>query len=38
MLILHAAATLATALIVAGGEAAVWALAAWLCPLIRIGS
>lgn len=32
MLILHAAATLATALILAGGEAAVWALAAWLCP------
>ena len=36
MLILHAAATLATALILARGEAAVWALAAWLRPLIRI--
>ena len=30
MLILHAAATLATALALARGEAAVWALAAWL--------
>jgi hypothetical protein len=36
MLILHAAATLATALILARGEAAVWALAAWLRPLVRI--
>jgi hypothetical protein len=36
MLVLHAAATLATALILARGEAAVWALAAWLRPLVRI--
>jgi hypothetical protein len=36
MLILHAAATLATALVLARGEAAVWALAAWLRPLMRI--
>lgn len=36
MLVLHAAATLATALVLARGEAAVWALAAWLRPLIRI--
>ncbi|NUU33355.1 hypothetical protein [Arthrobacter sp. C9C5] len=36
MLILHAAATLATALVLARGEAAVWALAAWLKPLVRI--
>jgi hypothetical protein len=36
MLIVHAAATLATALVLARGEAAVWSLAAWLCPLIRI--
>ena len=36
MLILHVAATLATALVLARGEAAVWALAAWLRPLIRI--
>ena len=36
MLILHAAATLATALVLARGEAAVWALAAWLRPLVRI--
>lgn len=36
MLILHAAATLATALVLARGEAAVWSLAAWLRPLIRI--
>jgi hypothetical protein len=36
MLILHAVATLATALVLARGEAAVWALAAWLRPLIRI--
>ncbi len=36
MLILHAAATLATALVLARGEAAVWALAAWLRPLTRI--
>lgn len=36
MLILHAAATLATGLVLARGEAAVWALAAWLRPLVRI--
>ncbi|VXC56475.1 hypothetical protein [Arthrobacter sp. 8AJ] len=36
MLALHAAATLATALVLAKGEAAVWALAAWLRPLVRI--
>lgn len=36
MLVLHAAATLATALVLARGEAAVWALAAWLRPIIRI--
>lgn len=36
MLVLHAAATLATALVLARGEAAVWALAAWLRPLVRI--
>lgn len=35
MLALHAAATLATALVLAKGEAAVWALAAWLRPLVR---
>nr|WP_217508962.1 hypothetical protein [Pseudarthrobacter sp. C4D7] len=36
MLGLHAAATLATALVLAKGEAAAWALAAWLRPLVRI--
>lgn len=36
MLALHAAATLATALVLAKGEAAAWALAAWLGPLVRI--
>ncbi|MGN6442675.1 MAG: hypothetical protein ACTHL6_12355, partial [Arthrobacter sp.] len=36
MLVLHAAATLVTALVLARGEAAVWALAAWLRPIIRI--
>lgn len=36
MLILHGAATLATALVLARGEAAVWSLAAWLRPLVRI--
>lgn len=36
MLILHAAATLTTALVLARGEAAVWALTAWLRPLVRI--
>lgn len=36
MLVLHAVATVATALVLARGEAAVWALAAWLRPLIRI--
>jgi len=36
MLVLHGLATLATAVVLARGEAAVWALAAWLRPLIRI--
>jgi len=36
MLALHATATVATALVLARGEAAVWALAAWLRPLVRI--
>ncbi len=36
MLVLHAAATLATAVVLARGEAAVWALAVWLRPIIRI--
>ncbi|MGZ4661303.1 MAG: hypothetical protein ACXVYB_08495 [Arthrobacter sp.] len=36
MLVLHAAATLVTALVLARGEAALWALAAWLRPLIRL--
>jgi len=36
MLALHALATLVTALILARGEAAVWALAAWLRPLVRL--
>ncbi|MDQ0145954.1 hypothetical protein [Pseudarthrobacter niigatensis] len=36
MLALHAVATVATALVLARGEAAVWALAAWLRPLVRI--
>lgn len=36
MLIMHAAATLTTALVLARGEAAAWALAAWLRPLTRI--
>jgi hypothetical protein len=36
MLVLHAAATVVTALILARGEAALWALAAWLRPLIRL--
>ena len=36
MLALHALATVATALVLAKGEAAVWALAAWLRPLVRI--
>ena len=36
MVALHAAATLATALVLGKGEAAVWALAAWLRPLVRI--
>lgn len=35
MLILHAVATLVTALLLARGEAALWALAAWLRPLIQ---
>lgn len=36
MLVLHGLATIATAVVLARGEAAVWALAAWLRPLIRI--
>ena len=36
MLALHAAATLGTAMVLARGEAALWALAAWLRPLVRI--
>jgi hypothetical protein len=36
MLVLHTAATLTTALLLARGEAALWALAAWLRPLIRL--
>lgn len=36
MLVLHVAATLVTALVLARGETAVWSLAAWLRPLIRI--
>lgn len=36
MLVLHAAATLLTALVLARGETALWALAAWLRPLIRL--
>jgi len=36
MLILHAAATVITALVLARGEAALWALAAWLRPLIQL--
>jgi len=36
MLALHALATVATALILARGEAAVWALAAWLRPLTTL--
>ncbi|UUL77335.1 hypothetical protein NG819_07585 [Pseudarthrobacter sp. Fe7] len=36
MLALHGLATIATALVLARGEAAVWALAAWLRPLVRI--
>ncbi|MEW1808310.1 hypothetical protein [Pseudarthrobacter sp. NPDC080039] len=36
MLVLHGAATLATAMVLARGEAAAWALAAWLLPLVRI--
>ncbi|MHC6232040.1 hypothetical protein ACX5I6_21135 [Arthrobacter sp. MMS24-T111] len=36
MLVFHGAATLATGMVLARGEAAVWALAAWLLPLVRI--
>lgn len=36
MLALHALATLLTALVLARGESTVWALAAWLRPLIRL--
>lgn len=36
MVALHALATLATALLLARGEAAVWALAAWLRPLVHL--
>lgn len=38
MLLAHAAATLLTALMLARGEAALWALAAWLMPLFRVAS
>jgi hypothetical protein len=36
MLVLHAAATLLAALVLARGEATLWALAAWWRPLIRL--
>ncbi|WP_422934736.1 hypothetical protein [Sinomonas sp. P47F7] len=36
MLAAHAIATLATALLLAKGEAALWALLAWLRPLVRL--
>lgn len=36
MLLTHALATAATALLLAKGEAALWALAAWLRPLVRL--
>ncbi|MHC6231833.1 hypothetical protein ACX5I6_20065 [Arthrobacter sp. MMS24-T111] len=36
MVVLHTGATLMTALILARGEAALWALASWLRPLIRL--
>ncbi|WP_336854084.1 hypothetical protein [Sinomonas albida] len=36
MLAAHAVATLATALVLARGEAAVWALLSWLRPLVRM--
>lgn len=36
MVVLHAGATLLTALVLARGEAALWALAGWLRPLIRL--
>lgn len=36
MLALHVAATLVTALLLTRGEAALWALAAWLRPLVRL--
>ena len=36
MLAAHAVATLATALVLARGEAAVWALISWLRPLVRM--
>ncbi|WP_028266468.1 hypothetical protein [Arthrobacter sp. MA-N2] len=32
----HAVATLGTALVLARGEQALWALAAWLCPLVQL--
>ena len=36
MLAAHAAATLGCALLLARGEAALWALAAWLRPLVAL--
>lgn len=36
MLILHAVATVATGLVLAKGEEALWCLAAWLRPLVRL--
>lgn len=36
MLLAHALATLATALLLARGEAALWALGDWLRPLVRV--
>lgn len=36
MLVLHAVATALTALMLAKGEAALWALSAWLRPLVRL--
>lgn len=36
MVVVHAGATLLTALVLARGEAALWALAGWLRPLLRL--
>ena len=38
MLLVHAAATLACALLLARGEAALWSLASWLRPLVQLPS